>query len=154
MAGSPGRGVQALTILALLGLFGCDFFSGKRAGEAVAERIHEEIRLGNYSAIYTETSPGFREASPESAFTGFMQNLAGKVGRFKKATEIGYQMEYHSSEGKLYSLVYILEFDNAAVRETLVFISDNGKMLLRSINFAPVEQKETPPKKPMETMKS
>jgi hypothetical protein len=141
-----------LPLAALIGIFGCNFFLGKSAGEAVAARIHAQVQQKDYSAIYNEASAGFKQTAPESDFIEFMQNYSSKTGAFKQATQVAWEIGVDATAGKMYTFVYELEFENGTVREKLVFSrSEQGKMQLRSLQWSPVQRKAKPTERPPQT---
>lgn len=127
-----------MTLAALM--FGNDCNSSRDRDDAnvVAGRVHEQLRAGNYQAIYNESAPRFKNVGSEAEFITAMQRQHSFEGLLKNATEIAYEAGYDSSVGKIFILVYDVEFERGRTRERLTFTrSISGRMQLWKLDIAP-----------------
>jgi hypothetical protein len=131
----------SLTVLLFwLALFGCDSPEDQSEGKAVVDRVHEQIRDGNYSALYHASAQRFKDTGPEDKFVEVMQQHRSKAGALKKAAQVAYETGFDSNAGKVYAFVSDLEFDNGRVRERLTLTrADSGKMQLSKLEWSPLQ---------------
>lgn len=141
-------GIRARTIflpIIIFALFGCDPSKGKQEAEGVADHIHAQVGQKDFAAIYKEASDTFRETGSESDFVRFMESFASSAGAFKKATEIAWEAGYDSRVGRIYSLIYDLEFDNGTAREKLILrAADRGTIKLHAMQLGGIQQNDKP----------
>jgi len=122
-------GIVACAIIT--GLFACDFGKDEKDAKAFAERIHEQMQAGNYVSIYNQGTSHFKGTGNESQFVAMMQKYQSEAGLLKKAQPIAYEAGVDSNVGKIYVLVYDLEFERARLRERLILTrSEQGQMQL------------------------
>jgi hypothetical protein len=128
-----------MILAALMFGLGCNSSKDLDDANVVAERIHEQLRAGNYQAIYNESAPRFKSVGSEAEFITAMQRQRSFAGALKNATEIAYEAGYDSSVGKIFILVYDVEFERGKTRERLTFTrSISGQMQLWKLDIAPV----------------
>jgi hypothetical protein len=124
--------------LALVTALGCDFQTDLLDARALAERIHAQMRAGDYASIYKESAPRFKSVGTEAEFVAAMQGFHRQHGLPKSTIEIGYQTGVESSAGRVLVLTFEVGFDSARTREQMTFIrSDSGAMLLWKLEIAP-----------------
>jgi hypothetical protein len=124
--------------LALITALGCDFQTDLRDARALADRIHAQMRAGDYASIYKESAPRFKSVGTEAQFVLLMQDFRRHHGQLKAANEIGYQVGVESTAGKVHVLTFEVKFDIARAREHMtVTRSDSGAMLLWKLEIEP-----------------
>src|SRR5262249_7127942 len=132
--------VASHALLAVLPLlFGCYSVEDERDGRAVVDRVHEQIRDGNYSALYDESAQRFKDTGPEAKFVEVMRQHRTKAGALKKVAQVAYESGVDSSAGKIQVFMNELEFENGRVSERLTLArSDSGKMQLWKLEWSPI----------------
>ncbi|HEY1270133.1 MAG TPA: hypothetical protein VGH16_22940, partial [Candidatus Binatia bacterium] len=109
----------------------------EREARAVVDRVHEQIRDENYSAIYNESAQRFKSVGPEFKFLEVMRQYRTETGTFKKVTPVAYEVGVDSSAGKIYVFVDEVEFEKGRVRERLTLTrSESGKMQLWKLDWS------------------
>jgi hypothetical protein len=127
--------VEALAVIAPLG---CNLQSDMLDARAQAERIHAQMRAGDYVSIYKESAPRFKSVGTEAQFISLMQDFARQHGPIKKANEIAYETGVDTTAGRVHILVFEFEFENARTRERLTLTrSDAGTMSLYRLEIEP-----------------
>ena len=103
----------------------------KKDAEAAAALVLSRLEKGDFSAVYKDASPGFKQIGTEDQFVAKFQHTRLKVGVLKNPREINADMRPNKSV----VLVYRLENEHFTTdfRLTLVRAQD-GKMVLDGLN--------------------
>lgn len=98
---------------------------------AAATHVLSQLLAGNFSAIYTEAAPGFKQIGNESLFVAKFQETRQKVGLLKNPREISFE----TRPDNIHVLVYRLENDLFKTDMRLSFArAKSGKMELAGLN--------------------
>jgi hypothetical protein len=103
----------------------------KRDAEAAAARVLSQMESGDFSAIYIEASPGFKQIGSEALFVAKFQQTRQKTGPLKNPKQISFV----TLPDKTHVLVYRLENERFKTECRLTFDrSKSGKMELFGLN--------------------
>jgi len=103
----------------------------KSDAEAAAARILSQMESGDFSTIYKDANPGFRQIGSEELFVTKFQQTRQKTGPFNNPRELSFV----SLPDKTYVLVYRLENERFKSERRLTFDRQkNGKMELFGLN--------------------
>lgn len=128
-----------MILAALMSVIGCNSSKDRDDAKVVAERVHGQLRAGNYQAIYNESAPRFKTVGSEADFINAMQRQRSFAGLLKNATELAYETGVDASAGRIYVLVYDLEFERGQTRAHMIFTrSASGQMQLWKLDVAPI----------------
>jgi hypothetical protein len=131
--------MRRLSILIVLFIFvGCNVARDQKEALAVASRVHSQMQAGDLSAIYRETTTGFKAATTESQFISVMQQIKQENGILKKANAVAYQTGVDSMVGRTHILLFDLEYEQRHLEERLTLTrSDDDRMRLWKIEWKP-----------------
>jgi hypothetical protein len=103
----------------------------KRAAEAAAAQVLSLMEAGDFSKIYNEASPGFKQIGSEELFVAKFQQTRQKTGPLKNPKLV----TFLTLPDKTHVLVYRLENDRFKTDRRLTFDrSKSGKMELFGLN--------------------
>jgi hypothetical protein len=103
----------------------------KADAETAAKRVLDRMEAGDFSAIYKEAAPTFKQIGPEAAFVQKFQATRQKVGPLKDAKEASFV----TSPDQACVLVYHMENDRFKTERRLTFVrGKDGKMELLGLN--------------------
>ena len=103
----------------------------KNDAEAAAARVLSQMEAGDFSAIYKEAAPGFKQIGNEALFVAKFQETRKKTGPLKNPQEVSFV----TRPDKTHVLVYRLENDRFKTERRLTFDrSKSGKMELFGLN--------------------
>jgi len=107
--------------------------SSDEADASVAkDRVLLHLKAGDFSSVFREASPGFREIGKEENFMALWQQQLQDTGVFKEFKEISHAVR---PEDKHFVFIYHIQYENAKKELRLVFgRSKNGKMELTGIH--------------------
>lgn len=107
----------------------CDISRDKKAAEDAARRVHTNMQLGDFAAVYREAHPRLKATSTESDFVDFYVQLQRDFGTLKEAHEIAYERRVDSRIGRLNALMFELEYERGRLYEKMILIrSPEGEM--------------------------
>lgn len=119
----------------------------KSDAKAEAARVIEQIKKGEFQAMYREASPLFRELGAEAQFVAMMDQTRKKTGAMKEYQ----QTALETGADKRQVVSYAVQYDNVKSNLKLSFYrSKQGKMELVGLNQkddAPKGQKKDQAKK-------
>ena len=117
-------------IVIALVLAACSFAADREAGERVVERIRGQIAVGDYHAIYTESSEGAREISTESQLASVFRAVRD-LGAPAESRLTGWEVRTEAS-ATIVTLEYASTFGSTTpqLMETYVLRSENGTFRL------------------------
>lgn len=105
--------------------------TNKADAEAAAVRVLGQMEAGEFSALYREASPGFKQIGPEAAFIESFQQTRQKTGPLRDLR----QSSFVTRQDQTHVLVYRLENDRFKTERRLSFArSTDGKMELCGLN--------------------
>jgi hypothetical protein len=105
---------------------------------AVAERVHSQMRSGNYAAVYRESAPRFKGVGSEEQFVSLMQKFDSENGALKNRTEIAFAKGVDTNAGDIRLLYFDLEFERGRMNEKMTFTrSESGQMQLWKLEIQP-----------------
>ncbi len=135
------RVVAVLALLAgVIFLVGCAVERDRTEAVAVAARVHDEIRAGDFAAAYKESAPRFKTVGSESDFVTWMGKFDEKFGSLKNANEISYETGLDSRIGRTHLLVFDLQYVHGRARETMILVrSESGQMQLWKLGIQPID---------------
>jgi hypothetical protein len=129
-----------LTVAVLLTFVGCYSAKDESDAKTLVDRVHEQIRVGDYSALYNESAQRFKEVGSEVKFVEVMRQHRTKAGALKKAFQVAYETGVDSNIGKIHVFMDELEFENGRVKERLTLTrSDSEKMQLWKLEWSPLQ---------------
>jgi hypothetical protein len=103
----------------------------KADARASAARVLAQMEAGDFSAIYKESAPGFKQIGSESQFVAKFQHTRLRVGALKNPHELSFD----TRPDKSYVLVYRVENERFKTDMRLSFLrAQNGKMELVGLN--------------------
>ena len=103
----------------------------KRDAEAAAAHVLSQMEAGDFSAIYNEASPGFKQIGSEALFVAKFKQTRLKTGPLKNPKQISFV----TLPDKTHVLVYRLENERFKTDRRLTFDrSKSGKMELFGLN--------------------
>jgi len=103
----------------------------KADAEAAAAHVLAQMEAGDFSAIYKEAAPGFKQIGKEADFVAAFQRTRQKTGALKDAR----QASFTARPDQALVLVYSLENDKFKSDRRLTFTrSKAGKMELAGLN--------------------
>lgn len=141
MAGFTNRHARRLCIIlaSLTFLSACAAVDERNKAEALALRVHEQIRLADFAGIYQESETRFKTVGTEAEFVTFMRGVQEQLGALKHAEAIAYEVKVDSRIGKMHQLYFDLEYDHGHAKENLIIVrSGTGKMELWALEIEPV----------------
>ncbi len=104
---------------------------GKADVRAAAIHVLSQFEAGEFSQIYKEAAPTFKETGPEANFLAQFQQTLKKTGTFKNQKE----SSCDARPDNTYVIIYRMENDRFITDMNLTFIrSKNGKMELAGIH--------------------
>jgi hypothetical protein len=99
--------------------------------EAAAARVLLQMEAGDFSAIYNEATPGFKQIGSQALFVEKFQQTRKKTGALKNPK----QVSFVTLPDKTHVLVYRLENERFKTERRLTFDrSKSGKMELFGLN--------------------
>jgi len=99
--------------------------------EAAAVRVLAQMEAGEFSTMYKESAPTFKQIGPEAAFVAKFQQTRQNVGALKNPK----QTSFVARPDQAYVLVYRAENDKVTSERRLTFVrSNSGKMELFGLN--------------------
>jgi hypothetical protein len=105
--------------------------AGIADARAAAIRVLSQFEAGEFSQIYKEAAPVFKQTGPEANFVAQFQQTLKKTGTFKNQKESSHEARPDDT----YVLTYRLENDRFISDIHLTFTrSKNGKMELAGIH--------------------
>jgi hypothetical protein len=103
----------------------------KADARAAAARVLAQFAAGDFSAIYKESAPGFKQIGSESQFVAKFQQTRQKTGMLKNPLE----QSFDTRPGNNHVLIYRLENERFKTDMRLTFArSKEGKMELAGLN--------------------
>jgi hypothetical protein len=103
----------------------------KSDAQAAAARVLAQMEAGEFSAIYKEAAPTFKQIGKEADFVAKFQQTRQKVGPLKGAQEASFV----ALPDQTYVLVYHMENEQVKSERRLTFArSNSGKMELFGLN--------------------
>ena len=103
----------------------------KADAETAASRVLSQFTTGDFSALYKESAPGFKQIGTEGQFVAKFQHARQNVGALKNPKEVNID----ARPDKSIVLVYRLENEHFATDLRLTFArAQSGKMELSGIN--------------------
>ena len=128
----------ALLIVLLLSS-GCGSRKEKAEAEAMAVQIHNQLKAGDYKAIYQSFRKETQKIATEADFVKLMEQLRTDFGAFKSAVQDAYVIRYDINQGRMCILTYDVEFERKRASERIEFIqSDQGKLEFSGLLFNPI----------------
>lgn len=105
--------------------------AGKDDVRAAAIHVLSQFEAGEFSQIYKEAAPVFRQTGPEASFVAQFQQSLKKTGTFKNQKESSYEARPDNS----HVIIYRMENDHFITDMHLTFArSKDGKMELAGIH--------------------
>lgn len=99
--------------------------------EAAAARVLSQMEAGEFSAIYNEAAPGFKQIGSEALFVAKFQQVRQKTGPLRNPKQISFV----ARPDKTLVLIYRLENERYFSDRRLTFDRDkNGKIELFGLN--------------------
>jgi hypothetical protein len=103
----------------------------KTDAEAAATRVLAQMEAGEFSTMYKESAPTFKQIGPEAAFVAKFQQTRQNVGALKNPK----QTSFVSRPDQTFVLVYRAENERVTSERRLTFVrSNSGKMELFGLN--------------------
>ncbi|HEV2913270.1 MAG TPA: hypothetical protein VGX92_08140 [Pyrinomonadaceae bacterium] len=130
---------KAIILTLVLLLPSCNIERDRVDAEKVAERVHSQIRAGDYSAIYRESSQRFKSVGSESEFVSRMEQFHRDNGSLKTASEISYKAGIDSNVGRTFVLIFNLDFEQGHATERMIFTRYNGQVQLWKLEIEPID---------------
>ena len=121
-------------------LSGCSVAQDRHDAQDAAARIHSKFSHGDFSSIYREATPHFKQLD-EKNFVSLMEQMRLQYGVEHKATLLAYQTGPDSDIGRSYVIISDLEFEKGRARERIVLVrAENGQMRLWDLIIEPKPQ--------------
>ena len=134
----PQKAKTTFLIVLLLSL-GCGSRKEKAEAEAMAVQIHNQLKTGDYKAIYKSSRQQTQKMANESEFVTMMESLHENLGAFKNAGQNTYVVRYDINQGKMCVLIYEVEFERKRATERIEFThSDQGKLEFSGLIYNPI----------------
>jgi hypothetical protein len=109
-----------LLVLAVL-LGGCSFPEDTARAEHAVARFHHLFAVSEYSAIYADTTEGFREAATEAEFVEFMGAVRRKLGNVRACELTGVEVNW-DGDGTSVWLSYHTAYELGDATEQFVWV--------------------------------
>jgi len=120
-------------------MFCCSNVNEQKEVEALAFRVHEQMRAGDFASIYRDSETRFKTVGTESEFVRSLKGFQEQLGNFKHAETVGYEIKF-DSRGKTHELHCELEYEHGRAREDLTIVrSATGQMQLWSLEIQPLD---------------
>jgi len=131
--------LRAVFFLFLLSVafIGCRANQDKQSGanktdtSAAAQHVLSQFAAGEFSQIYKESAPGFKEAGSEADFVAQFQQVRKKTGELKNPKETSFEPR----PDNMYVITYRMENEHVVADVHLTFVrSADGKMVLAGLH--------------------
>jgi hypothetical protein len=119
-----------LLVLAVV-LGGCSFPEDKARGEHAVARFHHLFAVSEYSAIYADTTEGFRETATEAEFVEFMGAVRRKLGNVLACELAGFEVNW-DDDGTSVWLSYHSAYELGDATEQFVWVIEGEVARLES----------------------
>jgi hypothetical protein len=133
------REIQKISILLIVAVVGgCSVPRDRTDAAAIALRVHSQMKVSDFAAIYRESANRFKGVGSESQFILMMQQMDQEIGVLKKADEVAYQTGLDSNIGRTHVLFFNLEYEHGHAKERMILTrSDKGEMQLWKLEIDP-----------------
>src|SRR5262249_39767002 len=85
-------------------IFSCSNVHERNEVEALAFRLHQQMRAGDFTTIYKDSDPRFKTVGTELEFVRSLKGFQEQLGNFKHAETVGYEIKFDSRIGKTHEL--------------------------------------------------
>jgi len=130
---------KTIFLILLLLFLSCGSRKEKAAAEAMAIKIHNQLKAGDYKGIYQSFRQQTQKIATESEFVSMMEQLHQDMGGFRNAIQDAYIVRYDISQVQMCVLTYDVEFERKRASERIEFIrSDQGGLEFSGLVFSPI----------------
>ena len=133
-----GKALIIILLASIALLPSCSNVKERNEAEALALRVHEQLRTADFATIYEESESRFKTVGTKSEFITSMRGFQEQLGNFRHAEALGYEVKLDSRIGKMHQLYFDIEYERGRVRKTLIMVrSRSGKMGLWALEIEP-----------------
>jgi hypothetical protein len=125
--------VATVAVLVSFLLWGCspvDIGAASGAGK----KFHDEFNQQEYTKIYQEADPKFREAVQQDALTKLLTKVHDKLGNVTDATRTGFYVNYNAG-GSTITITYSTKFQQGEGQERFVWLKSGDVVRLLNYNI-------------------
>ena len=108
-----------------LALAACSSPADIRSAQAAVGQFHQALNAGGFDAIYDQSAPAMKAATPRDKFVKFLAAVHRKLGVAGATADQGFNVNY-STSGQFVTLTYATTYANGPAQESFVFRLDHG----------------------------
>ena len=113
----------------VLALASCGAKQDTDQAEAQVAAFHRAYEVENFAQLWDRSAPTMKELTPRAQFLELMHTMRGKLGAFKSARQVGWNVNY-ATGGSQITLTYETTFANGPGTETFVYDTSNPPRLM------------------------
>jgi len=115
-------------------LMGCGAPEDIGSASGAGKRFHDEFNQQNYTKIYQEADPKFREAVQQDALAKLLTKVHENLGNVTDATRTGFNVNYNVG-GSTITITYSTKFQLGEGQEQFVWLKSGGGVRLLNYNI-------------------
>lgn len=111
----------ALLVLALAVLASCGFRRAGLVAQGAVRQFHARLDAQQYDLIYDEAGDSLKTSMTKSDFTAYLNDIHSRLGKVRKFTTGGFQINATAGQGTEVALAVETDFEQGAAEEKFLW---------------------------------